>query len=267
MIFQTSMIMFHVNLQGCKQPTLITYHWVESSNRTFRRWNWTTPKLENNTSTSNDMGDISCEPWTKIRAVTVIGQALLQQKTDSKLKRICDEHIRCSSTCQVRYAQNQVHDYVCVMLVMTVTAKNEKNDHHLFFSHMLLLTCLHCPNIICKISQSRQNKLVVSTHLKKYARQIGSFPQGSRWKFQKIFELPPPSLTSHCLGLLLFHLWWPVTTQTISPQKHWFVLPVLLAHLQCFTMFRCAEAWWGGNQGSVLPSMSAPFDLSVWCNR
>jgi len=26
----------------------------------------------------------------------------------------------------------------------------------------------------------------------KYARQIGSFPQGSGWKFQKIFELPPP---------------------------------------------------------------------------
>ena len=28
----------------------------------------------------------------------------------------------------------------------------------------------------------------------KYARQIESFPQGSGWKFQKIFELPPPSL-------------------------------------------------------------------------
>ena len=26
----------------------------------------------------------------------------------------------------------------------------------------------------------------------KYARQIGSFPQGSGWKY-KIFELPPPS--------------------------------------------------------------------------
>ena len=26
----------------------------------------------------------------------------------------------------------------------------------------------------------------------KYAPQIGSFPQGSGWKYQKIFELPPP---------------------------------------------------------------------------
>ena len=31
------------------------------------------------------------------------------------------------------------------------------------------------------------------THLKKYDRQIGSFPQGSGWKFQQIFELPPAS--------------------------------------------------------------------------
>ena len=84
------------------------------------------PQLENNTSTSNDMGDISCETWTNNRAVTVIGQALLQQKTDSKLKRICDEHMTCSSTCEVRYGQNQVHDYVCVILLMTVTAKIEK---------------------------------------------------------------------------------------------------------------------------------------------
>ena len=28
--------------------------------------------------------------------------------------------------------------------------------------------------------------------IEKYARQIGSYPQGSGWKFQKLFELPPP---------------------------------------------------------------------------
>ena len=35
-----------------------TYHWLESSNKTFRQWNWTIPEFENNRHTNNDIGDI-----------------------------------------------------------------------------------------------------------------------------------------------------------------------------------------------------------------
>ena len=38
-----------------------TYHWLESSNKTFRQWNWTIPEFENNRHANNDIGDISCD--------------------------------------------------------------------------------------------------------------------------------------------------------------------------------------------------------------
>ena len=43
--------------------------------------------------------------------------------------------------------------------------------------------------------------MIEPTHSKKYARQIGSFLQGSGWKFQKMFELPPPRFEPGTAGI------------------------------------------------------------------
>ena len=67
----------------------------------------------------------------------------------------------------------------------------------------------------------------------KYARQIGSFPQFSGWKFPKIFELPPPRIhtnhptpgppkTTPCMESLVAHVVWKthVEAQPTKAEGH-----------------------------------------------
>ena len=84
------------------------------------------------------------------------------------------------------------------------------------FIHHLPLLC----ESSCSVGSSSwiSNYLVVEpTHLKKYARQNGSFPQGLGWKIQNIFELPPPqnlvALFKTSFELLACRLTWLTVLQ------------------------------------------------------
>ena len=83
--------------------------------------------------------------------------------------------------------------------------------------------------------------LVVSTNLKKYPPQIGSFPQGSGWAW-KIFDLPPPRFIRFYMssGAKFF-----ATSSSITNLQNTVITMYLLLEM---VMFRCHWFVFGGIQ-------------------